>query len=173
VEDWCTRVGVHEFVRKPFDAPQIRVAVSRALDDARAGIPSSRSVKVAEPTRPSRRLRLDRAALVIGEGETVRALRVILREAESPMQVAAVPAMNDGVRALASITVDVVAVCGVASIADPDLLQLVAAAEERGVPVVMEARPQVDLPRGAVVHVAARPTPDGLARTIQAAVASR
>jgi CheY-like chemotaxis protein len=128
VEDWCTRVGVSAFVRKPFTATVLCDAVGRALDDART---SSMRIRAAEgPTpssRPTRVERAERAVLLVGRGVRPRGVRAQLRDATPPVQVAAVESAGDAVRALASISVDAIAVCGDGPATDdPDLDELIA-----------------------------------------------
>ena len=176
VEDWCGRVGVSAFVRKPFDAQQLRAAVAKAHDEARTASSSTRlsAVPAGRSDPPtSRRLRLDRAVLVVGDGPEVHALRAILRNSTPPMQVASVQAVPDALRALASIAVDAVAVCGEAALRDVGLLDLVVAASGRGVPVVIEENARVELPRNTSVRLSPLPGPDGLARSICEVVAER
>lgn len=113
VESWCERVGVGEFLRKPFDPEDLRSAVRRARDHARRGSVDRISVAPGGPV--SRRLRIARVALVVGREDLVRSVRSALREGDRPMQVAVVPEIDDAVRALSSFTVDVIAICGAVS----------------------------------------------------------
>ena len=167
VEDWCGRVGVGAFVRKPFDASEIRRAVKRVLEGLKS-ISSSRWSVVPQPSLgapTSKRVRLDRAVLVVGQGDAVRALRGILRESEPPMQVAAVDGVADAIRALSSIAVDAVAICG-AALRDPELFDLVAASGTRGVPVIFEASPHVTPTASLGVCVSREPGAESMARSI-------
>jgi CheY-like chemotaxis protein len=169
VEDWCGRVGVSAFVRKPFDVDQLRAAVAKAHDEARTASSSTRlSAATTGRSDPptSRRLRLDRAVLVVGEGDEVNVLRGILRSSAPPMQVASVQAVADALRALASIAVDAVAVCGPSALRDTALLELVVAAAGRGIPIVIEKSAHVALPQHTSVRLSIDPGPDGLARSI-------
>jgi CheY-like chemotaxis protein len=175
VEDWCGRVGVSAFVRKPFDVQQLRAAVGKAHDDARITSSSTRLSAVSGRSDPptSRRLRLDRAVLVVGEGEQVQLLRGILRNSTPPMQVASVQAVPDALRALASIAVDAVVVCGGEALRDAALLDLVVAASGRGVPLVIEESAHLALPQNTSVRLSPIPGAEGLARSIAEVVAER
>jgi hypothetical protein len=89
---------------------------------------------------------------VVGEGEEVSAVRLMLRESTVPMQVAIVQAVADAVRALAGISVDAVAVCGDAALASPHLISLVNESAARNIPVVVEGAPALDLPPHPAVY---------------------
>jgi two-component system chemotaxis response regulator CheY len=174
VEDWCTRVGVAAFLKKPFDAAQLRAAVSRALEDARrsssSGFPSMRE---ASSTSSARRLRIDRAVLVVAPEDEVALLRALLRAGEVPMQVAAVATVSEAVKALGSIAVDAVCVCGAKLLEDPEIMALVAASKSRGVPFVVEANPSLELRNHAAVRVSLEPGLACVARTLKEAVGAR
>ena len=175
VEDWCTRVGVAAFLRKPFDAPQLRAAVHRALEDARKTSTSSSfpSVRDASSASSSRRLRIDRAVLVVAADDEVALLRALLRAGERPMQVAAVASVNEALKALGSISVDAVCVCGTRILEDPEIMQLVAAATTRNVPFVVESNPSLELRNHGGVRVSGEPGVAAVARTLKEAVGAR
>lgn len=136
VESWCERVGVNEFVRKPFSAEDLRAAVGRARDLARRGSVDRLSLTPGGPV--SRRLRIARVALVVGRDDLVRAVRGALRAGDRPMQVAVVPEVGDAVRALGSFAVDVIALCGTPDdLGAVDVLALEAL--RRGLPLVQGA----------------------------------
>lgn len=174
VEDWCARVGVAAFLRKPFDAPQLRAAVTRALEDARksssSGFPAVRDSSSASS---SRRLRMDRAVLVVAAEDEVALLRALLRAGERPMQVAAVATVAEAVKALSSIAVDAVAVCGASLLDDPEIMHLVAASATRGVPFVVEANPSLELRNHDGVRVSVEPGVAAVAKTLKEAVGAR
>jgi CheY-like chemotaxis protein len=138
VEDWCTRVGVSAFVRKPFTASVLCEAVGRALDEART---SSMRIRAAEAPTPSSRMRVERAeraVLLVGCGARPKGVRAQLRDATPPVQVAAVDGAGDALRALASISVDAIAVCGDgAATDDPDLPDLIAESAIRKLPILL------------------------------------
>lgn len=155
VESWCERVGVQEFVRKPFAAGDLRAAVGRARDQARRGSVDRLSLAPGGPV--SRRLRIARVALVVGRDDLVRAVRGALREGDRPMQVAVVPEVGDAVRALGSFSVDVIALCGTpADLGTVDVLALEAV--RRGLPLV-----QGDTAEEVVAQIAAALAPDSAA----------
>ena len=154
VEDWCTRVGVSQFVRKPFARPELVEAVKRALDEARTASVRSR-VPSSMPT--ARRLRVDRAVMVVGPREAVRPIRNGLREGERPMQVAVVEGVDDAVRALNSFMLDAIAVCD--SSDDAQLPELIAEATARGLPLVLN-RPSMSDVSSSRVHVAVSDDPE-------------
>ena len=111
VGSWCERVGVQGFLKKPFEMDALREAVDRARDYARQG--SADRISVAPVSVPSSRtLRISKMALVVGREDLVRAVRAALRESERPVQVAAVPEIEDAIRALSSFSVNVVVICG-------------------------------------------------------------
>lgn len=166
VEDWCARVGVQQFVRKPFDKQSLVDAVNRALEEAR--IPSSRG-RIASGPPPSTRLRVDRAVLLVGSRDAIRPVRSLLRDHERPMQVAVVDAVEDALRALSSFMLDAVAVCGAANGDRHTLVALLAEASARGLPVIVDARNEVEPPNGARVELLRDPTPDALVRAIHLA----
>lgn len=136
VEDWCTRVGVSAFVHKPFTASVLCEAVGRALDEART---SSMRIRAAEGPTPSSRPRApERAVLLVGRGARPRGVRAQLRDATPPVQVAAVESAADALRALASISVDAIAVCGDGPATDdPDLEDLIAESAIRKLPLLL------------------------------------
>jgi DNA-binding NtrC family response regulator len=166
VEDWCGRVGVNQFIRKPFDRHALLEAVRRALEEARTASVRNRS---SSSMPAAHRLRVDRAVMVVGSRENVRAVRHRLREGERPVQVAVVEGVDDAVRALGSFQLDAIAVCGVHD--DPMLPALIAAASVRGLPVVLD-RPsesrEVSSPR---VYVAESTSADAMVNLIQGLVA--
>jgi CheY-like chemotaxis protein len=165
VEDWCTRVGINHFLRKPFERNALIDAVARALDDARA-TPSSRS-RISSSMPASYRLRVDRAVMVVGPRESVTPVRNRLREAERPMQVACVERITDAMRALASFQLHAVAVCGVCD--DPLLPELIAEASVRGLPIILDrAVPGAASPR---LHVAGSFDADDVVAKIHEVVA--
>lgn len=135
VEDWCGRVGVSQFVRKPFDRRALCSAVARALEEART---SSVRMRTSTSMPASRRLRVDRAVLVVGEREHVTPVRHLLREGPRPMQVAVVMYVEDAARALASFMLDAIAVLGASAVDDPSLPTLIDEARSRGLPVVLD-----------------------------------
>jgi CheY-like chemotaxis protein len=149
VEDWCGRVGVSQFLRKPFDRERLIEAVSAAYDEART---TSTRMPISSAMPAARRLKVDRAVLVVGDRESVRPVRHLLREGTRPMQVAVVETVEDAVRALSSFSLDAVAVCGHAR--EPGLATLVAEANDRGLPVVLDARIGDRAPSGPRVLVA-------------------
>jgi CheY-like chemotaxis protein len=169
VEDWCTRVGVAQFVRKPFEKQVLVEAVGRALDDARAS--SQRSLPSLRPSQ--RRLLATRAVLLVGEHEVVRAVRSRLREGEQPMQVAVVPELEDAHRALGSFMLDAVAICGRTGEDRSTLSQLAADAAARGLPLVVDAANEVDVPPSARVSFVRDANPDALVVAITAAATTR
>lgn len=174
VEDWCARVGVAAFLRKPFDAPQLRFAVTKALDDARKSSSSSTaSVRDSSSASSSRRLRMDRAVLVVAGEDEVAVLRALLRAGERPIQVAAVASIADALRALGSIAVDAVAVCGSHILEDPEIMNLVAASSTRGVPFVVESNPSLELRNHDGVRVSMEPGVAAVAKTVKEAVGAR
>lgn len=183
VEDWCARVGVGEFVRKPFDRDRILSAVGRALDEARTSSVRARAAgDSAPPSRRSssmlaaRRLKVERAVLVVGDREAVRPVRALLRDGARPMQVAVVEGIRDAVRALGGFKVDAVAVCGKGAVADPELEALIAEASGRGLPVVLdrvppEGRGDASDRSDRALRVSFEPTANSFVDEIQAAVA--
>ncbi len=134
VEDWCARIGVSAFVRKPFTATELCKAVDRALEDVRASVPSLRVVAEVAPTS---RPRADRTVLLVGRGARPPEVRASLRAQTSPMQVAGVDSASDALRVLASIAIDAVAVCGDSPDEDPDVEELVAEGIARKLPVLV------------------------------------
>ncbi len=135
VESWCERVGVGEFLCKPFDLEDLRAAVRRARDHARRG--SMDRISVAPGGPVSRRLRIARVALVVGREDLVRGVRSALREGDRPMQVAVVPEIEDAIRALSSFTVDVIAICGRGGSGEAESRERLAVeALKRGLPLV-------------------------------------
>lgn len=133
VEDWCARVGVRQFVRKPFEHRAIVEAVRRAAEESRF---DSVRTRISSNMPVAHRLHLDRAVLVVGPRESVRPVRGLLRKGERPMQVAVVEGVDDAIRALASFQLDAIIVCG--SCDDPNLPQLITEASVRGLPVVLD-----------------------------------
>lgn len=170
VEDWCGRVGVGAFVKKPFAVDVMRAAVQRALDEARAPSSSSFRMKAATDPPTSRRLKLESSVLIVGEGSASQPLRGLLRESRPPMQVAAVGTVDEAIRALGSIAVDAVAVCGDA-IADPELVRLTAAAQHRSIPVVAEASPCFEVQNS--LRVATLPSAQSMLESLQESIARR
>ena len=168
VEEWCGRVGITQFVRKPFTNADLTTAVARALDEAKTH-PSR--PRISDPPT-SRRLRLERAVLVVGETEAVRVVRSLLREGERPMQVAVVQEVEDAVRALTSISVDAIAVCG-SAVSSPHLIHLVAESAARKIPVILEGRSSLTLPDTAGVHVCSEPSARAIADLIAESVRTR
>lgn len=163
VEDWCGRVGVQQFLRKPFERSDLIAAVQRALEDART---ASVRMRVPSSSMPaSHRLRIDRAVMVVGPRECVQPVRARLRESERPMQVASVESVEDAIRALSSFQLDAVALCGVAD--DPLLPALVAEASVRGLPIVVDRAVDLGTTR---VHVAASTSPDDMVSAIQSVI---
>lgn len=161
VEDWCGRVGVNQFVRKPFDRTTLVDAVQRALEEARTAsvrnrLPSSRPT----PTR----VRVDRAVMVVGPREVVRPIRNALREAERPIQVAVVEGVDDAVRALSSFMLDAIAVCAASD--DERLPDLAAEATARGLPLVLDRPSRHELPTTRL-HVSDSSTPSAVVDLIQ------
>lgn len=150
VEDWCARVGVRQFVRKPFEHRAIVEAVRRAAEESRFDSVRSR-ISSNMPT--SHRLHLDRAVLVVGPREAVRAVRGQLRQGERPLQVAVVEGVDDAIRALASFQLDAIVVCGSGD--DGHLPELVSEASVRGLPVVLDrplpAEARTALPDGVYI----------------------
>ncbi len=160
VEDWCDRVGVSQFVRKPFERRALAHAVSRALDEARTSSARLGASPRSGAGPASRRLRVERAVLVVGEREHVSAVRLLLREGPRPMQVAVVMHVEDAVRALASFMLDAVAVLGPSAVNDRHLPTLLAEARARNLPVVLSPareRPPLDADDGVVVCREHRP----------------
>jgi len=133
VEDWCARVGVRQFVRKPFERLRMVDAVRRALDEARV---DSVRTRISSNMPAAQRVRLDRAVLVVGPREAVRTVRTLLRHGERPLQVAVVEGVEDAIRALASFQLDAIVVCGSGD--DARLAELVSEASVRGLPVVLD-----------------------------------
>ncbi|GAC1359296.1 MAG: hypothetical protein NVSMB47_12130 [Polyangiales bacterium] len=175
VEDWCARMGIAAFLRKPFEAEPLRRAVVRALEQARTRTSSTSLGAVrdgAESSRrsSSRRIRVDRAVLAVGDEDQVAVLRALLRAAGAPVQVAAVGSVSEALRALTSIAVDAIAVCGTKHIEDPDFLHLVAASTNRGVTVVVESNPSLDLKQHQRVRISVEPGPASVARALQDAM---
>lgn len=147
VEDWCGRVGVHQFLRKPFERMDLIEAVRRAFDEART---ASGRLRPASTPPDSRALRAHRAVMLVGNRELVTPIRNGLREHEHPMQVACVERVEDAMRALTSFRLDAVAVCGAAD--DPLLPELVAEANLRGLPIILDRAASGVF--GTQVHVA-------------------
>jgi len=163
VEDWCARVGVSQFVRKPFARADIVGAVQRALDEARTVSVRSR-VPSSMPT--AHRLRVDRAVMVVGPREAVRPIRNGLREGERPMQVAVVEGVDDAIRALNSFMLDAIAVCD--SSDHEQLAELSAEASVRGLPLILDRPSSVS---GEGVHVADSMDPEVVIELIHKVVA--
>lgn len=179
VEDWCARMGIAAFLRKPFEAEPLRRAVVRALEQARTRTSSTSLAAVREGARDgaessrrssSRRIRVDRAVLAVGDEEQVAVLRALLRAAGAPVQVAAVGSVTEALRALTSIAVDAIAVCGTKHIEDPDFLHLVAASTNRGVTIVVESNPSLDLKQHERVRISVEPGAASVARALQEAM---
>ncbi len=164
VEDWCGRVGVGAFVRKPFAVDVMRAAVQRVFEEAKSPPSSSHRMRAASDPPTSRRLKLESSVLVVGEGSASQPLRGLLRDSRPPMQVAAVGTVDEAIRALGSIAVDAVAVCGDA-ISDPELLRLTAAAESRSIPIVAEASPCFEVK--STMRVAELPSAQSMLQSIQ------
>lgn len=165
VEDWCARVGVRQFVRKPFEREQMVSAVRRALDDARV---DSVRTRISSNMPAAQKARLDRAVLVVGPRDAVRPVRALLRHGEDgqrSLQVAVVEGVEDGIRALASFQLDAIVICACSE--DRRLAELVTESSVRGLPVVLD-RPAagVGLPGG--VHVAPTPEPGRLVEVLRA-----
>jgi DNA-binding NtrC family response regulator len=159
VEDWCGRVGVTQFLHKPFDRSSLVEAVRRALEDARAT--SSRS-RPSSSMPASHRLRVDRAVMIVGPRESVTPVRNLLREGERPFQVAVVEQVADAIRALGSFKLDALAICGVED--DPMLAALVAEASVRGLPIVLGRA--VDGAAAPRLHVAPQNHADSIVEII-------
>jgi len=164
VEDWCARVGVSQFVRKPFERSTLVEAVRRALDEARTVSVRSR---VPSSMPAAHRLRVDRAVMVVGPREAVRPIRNGLREGQRPMQVAVVEGVDDAVRALNSFMLDAIAVCDASD--DAMLPDLVAEATVRGLPLVLN-RPSSSEFTSSRLHVAQSADPDVVISLIQEVV---
>jgi DNA-binding NarL/FixJ family response regulator len=143
LEQWCTRVGITQFLRKPFERSSLVDAVERAREEARM---TSVRPRASEPP-PSRRIRIDRAVLVVGEPEDVRAVRERLRDGSPPMQVAAVQSLEGATAALASIAVDAVVICGPSAMSSPDLASLIAESRARTIPVIVVGTPPDEVAR--------------------------
>jgi CheY-like chemotaxis protein len=135
VEDWCGRVGVGYFVRKPFQHHTLLDAVVRALDDART---ASTRLRPSSAIPASRRLGVERAVLVVGEPDVVRGVRNLLREGPRPVQVAIVADVADACRALGSFQLDAICVLGARAAAHAALGSLFEAARARALPVVAD-----------------------------------
>jgi CheY-like chemotaxis protein len=165
VEDWSIRVGVNQFVRKPFERDTLVDAVKQALDEARTASVRSR---IPSSMPAAHRLRVDRAVMVVGSREAVRPIRNGLREGERPMQVAVVEGVDDAVRALNSFMLDAIAVCDASD--DHGLPELIAEASARGLPLVLNRPSSSDL-SGARVHVATSDDPEVVIGLIQELVA--
>jgi len=166
VEEWCTRVGVTQFIRKPFERKTLVDAVDRAREEAKS---TTMRPRASEPPT-SRRIRLDRAVLVVGEVEDVRAVREELREGPPPLQVATVQAVEDAIRALASIAVDAVAICGAPAMGSPHLAGLVAESTARSIPVVVVGTPPPEVARTPGLRVCRGSEPAHVVETIHAAI---
>ncbi len=149
VEDWCGRVGVHQFLRKPFERGDLIEAVQRAFDEART---ASGRLRPVSSVPDSRAMRVQRAVMMVGHRDLVTPIRNGLREHERPMQVACVERVEDAMRALSSFRLDAVVVCGASD--DPLLPDFVAEANVRGLPIILdrEARGLA----GTQLHVAPR-----------------
>lgn len=165
VEDWCGRVGVSQFVRKPFERTALLDAVRRALEEARSTSVRARPSSSSMPA--TRRLRVDRAIMVVGSRAAVTPVRNRLREGDRPFQVAAVEGVEDAIRALSSFQLDAIAICG--DERDPMLPALIAEASVRGLPIIL-ACPAFDVP-STRVHIAPSSDPDALVQTIHSVVA--
>lgn len=152
VEDWCARVGVRQFVKKPFERDRMVDAVRRALDEARV---DSVRTRISSNMPTAQRLRVDRAVLVVGPRDVVRPVRSLLRHGDPAqpgqrsLQVAVVEGVEDAIRALASFQLDAILACACAD--DPNLGQLLSEASVRGLPVVLDGPVEGALPAG--VHV--------------------
>lgn len=166
VEDWCSRVGVSQFVRKPFERVALLEAVRRALDEARTPSSSGRS-RPSSSMPASRRLGVDRAIMVVGSRAAVTPVRNRLREGERPFQVAAVEGVEDAIRALSSFQLDAIAICGDDN--DPLLPALIAEASVRGLPVILAHA--VAHIAGARVHIAPENEPEAIVQTIHDVIA--
>ncbi len=168
VEDWCGRVGVSHFLRKPFERGLLLDAVGRALDEART---ASVRVRSSSSMPAARRLRVDRAVMVVGDRETVRPIRQLLREAARPIQVASVEMVEDAVRALSSFQLDAIAVCGKDATNDERLSVLVAEASVRGLPIVLDRPTPQLLPDGVEVRISKEVSADDVVAAIHDVVA--
>lgn len=146
VEDWCGRVGVSYFIRKPFDRASLVEIIHNAHDDAKIG--GARS-KPSSSMPASHRLRVDRAVMVVGSRQAVTPVRNLLREGDRPFQVAAVEGVEDAIRALGSFKLDALVICGEND--DPMLSALIAEASVRGLPIVVTREIESNGPR---IHVA-------------------
>jgi CheY-like chemotaxis protein len=166
VEDWCSRVGVSQFVRKPFARADLVAAVQRALEEARTTSVRSR-VPSQMPVAHQRRV--DRAVMLVGPHESTRPIRDALR-ATDPLQVAVVQDVDDAIRALESFRLDALMVCGSSDHAS--LPQLVAAATVQGLPVLLDRAPQTALGE-AKVEVASSADSDRVVALIREVVARR
>lgn len=167
VEDWCMRVGVSTFVRKPFEKAVLLEAVQRALDDART---SSARTRSAAPSSSSRRIAAARAVMLVGQHEVVRAVRQLLRDTDRPMVVAVVAGIAEARRALDSLMVDVIALVGERGEGDrATFADMLADATVRGLPVIVDARHDIDVPASSRVSLVRDATADSLAEAIQAA----
>lgn len=167
VEDWCARVGVRQFVRKPFEGVHMVDAVRRALDEARV---DSVRTRISSNMPTAQRLRLDRAVLVVGPRDIVRPVRSLIRhgvDGERSWQVAVVEGVEDAIRALASFQLDAILVCG--SSDHPRLPELVSEASVRGLPVVLDTPTTASfegaLPAG--VHVCTSPEPSRVVQLLR------
>lgn len=172
VEDWCGRVGVTQFLRKPFERAELIDAVRLALDEARS---SSVRSRIASSTPAAHRMRVDRAVMLVGPRESVAPIRNRLREGERPTTVACVEGVEDASRALASFQLDAVAI--LACDGDAMLPALIAEASVRGLPVILDrpssaastpAWPSGSSPR---VHVAPACEADAVVALIQQVIA--
>ncbi|MGZ3418685.1 MAG: response regulator [Polyangiales bacterium] len=169
VEDWCSRVGISFFVRKPFEKPVLVEAVTRALEEARTSSARQRS---AAPPPSSRRMAAARAVLLVGQHEMVRAVRNLLRETERPMVVAVAQEVAALRSALESLMLDVIAVVGPGErdrLPHEVLADMVADATTRGLPVIVDARHDLDLPPAERISLVRDATADSLAAAIQLA----
>jgi CheY-like chemotaxis protein len=174
VEDWCGRVGVSFFVRKPFEKQVLVEAVNRALEEARASSSRQRS---AAPPPSSRRMAAARAVLLVGQKAVVDPVRQLLRENERPMVVATAQEARALKSALESLMLDVIAVVGEPG-HEPcvplDVLSTVVAdATVRGMPVIVDARHDLELPPAERISLVRDATAESLAAAIRDAVAIR
>jgi DNA-binding NtrC family response regulator len=167
VEDWCGRVGVSHFIRKPFEKSALVEAVNRAIEEARAS--SSRMVS-SSPSPSQRRLAASRAVMLVGQLDLMSSVTRLLRETERPMVVACVPRMEDVRRALESLMIDVIAVVGEPVPEDrASFAEMLADATTRGLPVIVDDRHDVEAPVASRISFVRNATADSLAEAIQVA----
>jgi hypothetical protein len=82
------------------------------------------------------------------------------------MQVAVVETLDDALRALGSIAVDAVALCGAEHASHERLGELLAETQRRSVPLVVGPAGGDAIPRREYVHVCAHAGPEALAARV-------